>query len=123
MDLASDDDDVKIVEVEKEACESGYNNATKASIEREEEEASEFWRRVGLQMVPVSIKKSCEVRLKRISTEKRKEREAVGLRSSERIQKLKMAAMKSSPPPIPTVLYNKRKAVVEFVAEGLSSFS
>jgi len=31
--------------------------------------------------------------------------------------------MKSSPTPILTVLYNKRKVVVEFVAEGLSSFS
>ena len=120
VDLASDDD-VEIVEVEKEACGSGYNNATKDSIE--EEEVSAFWRRIGLQMVPVSIKKSCEVRLKRISTEKGKTREAVGLRSSERIQQLKMAAMKSSPPPIPTVLYNKRKVVVELVAEELSSFS
>ena len=34
-----------------------------------------------------------------------------------------MAAMKSSPPSVPTVLYNKRKVVVEFVANELSSFS
>ena len=122
VDLASDDD-VEIVEKEKEACGSGHNNATKDSMEREEEDPSAFWRRIGLQMVPISIEKSCEVRLKRISTEKGKTREAVGLRSSERIQQLKMAAMKSSPPPIPTVLYNKRKVVVELVAEELSSFS
>ena len=122
VDLASDDD-VEIVEKEKEACGSGHNNATKDSMEREEEDPSAFWRRIGLQMVPISIEKSCEVRLKRISTEKGKTREAVGLRSSERIQQLKMAAMKSSPPSIPTVLYNKRKVVVEFVAEELSSFS
>ena len=122
VDLASDDD-VEIVEKEKEACGSGHNNATKDSMEREEEDPSAFWRRIGLQMVPISIEKSCEVRLKRISTEKGKKRKAVGLRSSERIQQLKMAAMKSSPPSIPTVLYNKRKVVVEFVADELSSFS
>ena len=115
VDLASDDDDVEIVEVEKEACESGDKNARKGSIERKEEEA--FWRRVGLRMVPVSLKKSCKVRLKRISIEKGKEREAVGVRSELNIspkkstflhglQKWPCTGLQAPPGAWPWPLYN-----------------
>ena len=118
------DDEIEIIEMEKEACGSGDNNATGNSPEESgTDEESEFWKKIGLQMVPVSMKKACEVGLKRISTEKRKERKAVGLRSSERIQQIKIAAKKSNSSSIPTVLYNDRKVVVKFVGEGLSSIS
>ena len=123
VDLASDDEKVEIVEVEKEGCGSEEIGASGDFTERGEEEESVFWKRIGLQMVPVSMKKTCEVSLKRFSTTERDKRESVGLRSSERIQQLKMAAMKSNSPSIPTCLYNNRKVVVQFVAEGLSSFS
>ena len=123
VDLASDDEKVEIVEVEKEGCGSEEIGASGDSFERGEEEESVFWKRIGLQMVPVSMKKTCEVSLKRFSTTERDKRESVGLRSSERIQQLEMAATKSSSPSIPTCLYNNRRVVVQFLADGLSSFS
>merc|ERR1719239_1668095 len=58
---------------------------------KEEEEESVFWKRVGLQMVPVCARKACEVGLKRIPIERGDPGESVGLRSSQRIQQLKMA--------------------------------
>merc|ERR1719239_916331 len=89
---AADDDEVEIVEVEKECCVSEDNNANGESIESgEEEEESVFWKRVGLQMVPVCARKACEVGLKRIPIERGDPGESVGLRSSQRIQQLKMA--------------------------------
>jgi len=121
---AADDDEVEIVEVEKECCVSEDNNANGDSIESgEEEEESVFWKRVGLQMVPVCARKACEVGLKRIPIERGDKRESVGLKSSQRIQQLKMATMNSNSPSIPTCLYNNRRVVVQFVADGLSSFS
>jgi len=120
---AADEDEVEIVEMEKECCGSEDNDANGYSVESGEEEESEFWIRIGLQMVPVCARKTCEVGLKRIPTERGDKRESVALRSSERIQQLKTAATKSSSPSIPTCLYNNRKVVVHFVAEGLLSFS
>ena len=123
VDLAADDDEVEIVEVE-EGCGSEDNDASGDAIESGEEEERVLWERIGLQMVPVCVKKACEVSLKRIPTSKRRDRrKAIGLRSSERIQQLKMAAKKSNLPSIPTRLYNNKKVAVQFVADGLSSFS
>jgi len=122
VDLAADDE-VEIVEVEKEGCGSEEIGATGDFSESGVEEESVFWKRIGLQMVPVCARKTCEVGLKRIPIERGDRRESVGLRSSQRIQQLKIAAMESNSPSIPTCLYNNRRVVVQFVADGLSSFS
>ena len=111
VDLAIDEE-IEVVEVA--ACGSEDTNGTGV----EEEEMRDFWRKVGLQMVPVSVE-ACEVGEE---TEKGHKRGSAGLRSSERIRQLKVAT-KESNSPIPTCLYKNKKVVVEFVTDGLFSFS